>query len=84
MAHSGWAPLAWLRAVWRRLPSLLAQAQPSLLALGRELTVRGAPPRLVYSWLAGAWVTQSIAVVAQLDIADRLKHSARTSEQLAA
>jgi RNA polymerase sigma factor (sigma-70 family) len=63
---------------------VLARAQPSARALGRELTVRGAPPRLVYAWLAGAWVTQSIAVVAQLDVADRLKAGPKTCDELAA
>jgi ubiquinone/menaquinone biosynthesis C-methylase UbiE len=98
MARTGSSPLAWLRAalraprsgatvgraVTRRLPSLLARAQPSALALGRALTVRGAPPRLVYSWLAGAWVTQSMAVVARLEIADRLKSGPKRCEELAA
>jgi hypothetical protein len=78
------AGLEQARALARRLPSLLARAQPSAMALGRELTVRGAPTRLVYSWLAGAWVTQSMAVVAKLDIADRLKAGPKTCDELAA
>lgn len=90
--------LAWLRArlrgtraasgsrpgLRRRLSSLLARTQPSALSLGRELTVRTAPHRLVYGWLAGAWVAQSMAVVARLEIADRLKSGARSCDELAA
>lgn len=72
------------RALARRLPALLARAQPAAMALGRELTVRGAPSRLVYGWLAGAWVTQSMAVVARLDVADRLKAGPKTCDALAA
>ena len=98
MARSRSSPLAWLRAALerrragarigqplsRRLPSLLARAQPSPLAFGRELTVRTAPTRLVYGWLAGAWVTQSMAVVARLDIAGRLKAGPKSCDELAA
>lgn len=72
------------QAAARRLAHLLVRAQPSALALGRDLTVRGAPPRIVYSWLAGAWVSQSMAVVANLGIADRLKFGPKTCAELAA
>ena len=84
MADSGSSPTTWLhaelertRTLARRLPSLLARAQPSARALGRALTVRGAPARLVYAWLAGAWVAQSLAVVARLG---RLEHASADVE----
>ncbi|HZO31347.1 MAG TPA: methyltransferase [Chloroflexota bacterium] len=98
MPRQGSSPLAWLRAALRttragsgsahdlarRLSPLLASAWPSALALGRQITVRTAPPRLVYGWLAGAWVAQSMAVVARLEIADRLKAGPRSCDELAA
>jgi ubiquinone/menaquinone biosynthesis C-methylase UbiE len=97
MAHSGTSHAASLRAALRsyqtgsglrrtlssRLPPLLARAQTTALALGRQVTVRAAPSRLVYGWLAGAWVTQSIAVVAKLNVADRLKAGPKTCDELA-
>jgi hypothetical protein len=97
MAHVGTSPAASLRAALRRyqtgsglgrtvssrLSPLLAHAQATALALGRQVTVHAAPSRLVYGWLAGAWVAQSMAVVARLDVADRLKAGPKTSTELA-
>ena len=96
MARAGSSPLAWLRAALQRRAGgggagsragcrrCSSRAQPSARSLGRELTVRGAPTRLVYAWLAGAWVTQSMAVVARLDVADRLKAGPKSCDELAA
>lgn len=76
---------------WRPVASRRALAQPArawlqraVLALGRELTARGAPLELAYAWLVGAWVAQSMAVAARLEIADRLKAGPKTCEELAA
>ena len=69
----------------RGAPALAARLLEGAAFLGLNLATRGWPPQaIILGLLPGAWVAQSISVVAWLGIADLLDDGPKTSAELAA